>query len=288
MTFNMDEVMIEATEANKARVFVPRDWKKAIRRGRPALGMHITLILGVCADGTHVKPTAILPLKTFPKDCWSVVDAFNWAGQSEGWIDRQIFEDWIELVFIPHVNTKRDAQGLWDQPGLLWLDGHSSRESVKVIDLLLSNNIAAQVIPSHTSHIMQPLDRGVNRKFKSSLRRQFELILGKLEDVSTSSRREAIMKSTEWALHEALFKGVITDAFRTSGIVPWNPSLILNDPALVSLPHPDQLTPDGRLPVKSSRSSASMSSKLLTSESVRNEILAKIKRKETKVNAKPI
>jgi hypothetical protein len=286
MVFNMDEVMVEANESNRARVFVPRDWKKAMRCGRLPLGMHITLILGVSADGGHLKPTAILPLKTFPKDCWSLVDTFNWAGQSEGWINRQIFEDWVEFVFIPHVNDCRDRFDLWDQPCLLWLDGHSSRESLKAIDLLQMNNIVAQIIPSHTSHVMQPLDRGVNRKFKSSLRRHFASILGKLEDKGTSSKREAIMKATEWALHEAMFKTVITDAFETAGIVPWNPALILNDPTLVSLPNEDQLDEQGRVKEKSARSKAGISSKVLTSDRVRSEVLGSVKSKIMKREAK--
>ena len=135
LIFNMDECMVEAGEGrNSAQVFVPRDWSAAIRRSPPDLGMHITLIMAICADGTSVKTTAILPLKTFPMDCWSVLDAFNWTGQKSDWINRKILEDWVELVFLPHVNDKREKLDHWSEAALLWIprehqgDRHAGRQ----------------------------------------------------------------------------------------------------------------------------------------------------------------
>eukprot|EP00301_Raphidiophrys_heterophryoidea_P019447 c4382_g1_i1.p2 GENE.c4382_g1_i1~~c4382_g1_i1.p2 ORF type:complete len:101 (+),score=13.13 c4382_g1_i1:882-1184(+) len=69
------------------------------------------------------------------------------------------------------INQKRDELDLWGEPGLLWLDGHSSRLSEDAVILLRDNNITCAIIPSHTSHILQPLDRGVNGAFKLALRR---------------------------------------------------------------------------------------------------------------------
>ena len=214
-------------------------------------------------------------------DCWSVLDAFNWTGQKSDWINRKILEDWVELVFLPHVNDKREKLDHWSEAALLWMDGHSSRESIKAIDMLAENNVIVSIIPSHTSHVMQPLDRGVNRAFKTNLKRHYKSVLADLDE-SDKSNRLAIMSATEWALNDALFKVIIKKAFKTSGIFPWNPALILNNPALAPLPTADQLDTTGQLKKRSSRSAVGISSQILTSPNVREEVLASVKAKIAK------
>ena len=53
------------------------------------------------------------------------------------------------------------------QPVLLVLDVHGSHITIGVIEYACSNNIHMLCLPSHTSHILQPLDVGVFKSFKS-------------------------------------------------------------------------------------------------------------------------
>ena len=47
------------------------------------------------------------------------------------------------------------------RPVLLIQDGHVSHMSVELIELARANNIHLSCLPSHTTHILQPLDVGV-------------------------------------------------------------------------------------------------------------------------------
>ena len=90
--------------------------------------MHITLVFAVCADGTACRPTAILPgLQNFPQDLEEFKDKLYWTSSSSGYISKDLFASWVELVFIPDVTAKRIIHQKPQQKVLLWLDGHTSR-----------------------------------------------------------------------------------------------------------------------------------------------------------------
>ena len=46
------------------------------------------------------------------------------------------------------------------------MDGHGSHVSIDVIELARANDIHLLCLPSHTTHILQPLDVGVFKSFK--------------------------------------------------------------------------------------------------------------------------
>ena len=48
------------------------------------------------------------------------------------------------------------------------MDGHSSHVSIEVIQLARDNGVHLLCLPSHTTHILQPLDVGVFKLFKSN------------------------------------------------------------------------------------------------------------------------
>ena len=160
LTFNVDETMLEFSPSKNLRVITPKSIEKPALVVQNALTMHITMVMAICADGTHLQPLCILPLKIFPSELESVAGSFSWAGQSAGWITSKIFCDWVVKIFLPHVEAKRQEENLTDAPALLYIDGHASRESVEAIEALQEANVTMVCLPSHTSHLLQPLDRG--------------------------------------------------------------------------------------------------------------------------------
>ena len=54
------------------------------------------------------------------------------------------------------------------RPVLLIMDGHSSHVSIDVIQLAQDTGIHLLCVPAHTTHILQPLDIGVFKSFKSN------------------------------------------------------------------------------------------------------------------------
>jgi len=263
MIFNFDETMLEIDTKLRMKVVVPKELKYPKKVQKAGIDSHITMGLCISADGGHVKPLVILPLSTFPKDCLDIADGYFWAGQNSGWMTEEIFQQWVEIVFVPHVNDIRDQHKLWDEPALLYLDGHSSRCSEIAINYLRDNNVVAVTIPSHTSHILQPLDTGVNGEFKVQLAKVKRFP----SNATAADKRRILLKAALKALHIAFYSDNVKCAFAKSGLYPWNPQRILGDPNLTSRDEPLKTC-------KSSRSSASMSGKILTSDDVLHQVVA--------------
>ena len=184
--------------------------------------MHITMIFCASADGLSLQPAAILPkLKNFPQDLQEHEDCFTWSASESGWITEEIFRNWVETAFLPHLATKRI---FWKvpvtEPAVLFLDGHSTRDSPDAMASLSANNVFVATIPAHTSHVIQPME--LKKKLRSP------------SEDGLPGRRRMLMKAAIDAAHIAHCPGTIKDAFKTAGISPWDKKLILQDPTLVT------------------------------------------------------
>jgi len=65
-------------------------------------------------------------------------------------MDRELFADWFCKVFVPNCGRER--------PVLLVMDNHDSHISVPVIEKAQAEDIVLVGLPSHTTHLLQPLD----------------------------------------------------------------------------------------------------------------------------------
>lgn len=228
--FNMDETWISA-RGRKVRVIVPSEWATAPSLEDNEHTLHITLIFCVSADGAHAAPTAILPkVKYLPGDAKQFLGWFSMSSSDSGWINTEIFDDWVKQVFIPHIEAKRIFLKAPNQPALLYLDGHSSRNNSTTQNLLKSKNVYVVTIPPHTSHVLQPLDRGVNRAFKQHLRKYMR----PPSKTGTVSERIMLLGASVRACHHAFDPTTIQGGFKEAGLVPWDPDHILNDPTKVT------------------------------------------------------
>ena len=71
------------------------------------------------------------------------------AGSPKGWINKDILYRWLNF-FIVNIPSAR--------PVLLIYDGHASHISMDIIEKARQNDINLLCLPSHCSHILQPLD----------------------------------------------------------------------------------------------------------------------------------
>jgi len=65
------------------------------------------------------------PPKNLPE--W-VVDNYRWYSQPSGWMNEEIFSNWVDDVFLPAIEKRRWDPQLKDSYALLLVDGHSSPE----------------------------------------------------------------------------------------------------------------------------------------------------------------
>ena len=129
-----------------------------------------------------------------------------------GWITKELFYEWFKMFaeMIPPL-----------RPVLLVLDGHGSHITIDVIEYARSEEIHLLCLPSHTSHILQPLDVGVFKSFKSFFSKACHQYMAKnpghviTEDILATVVGEAFAQS-----HTPLN---ILGGFKKSGIYPFNP-----------------------------------------------------------------
>ena len=104
------------------------------------------------------------------------------------------FVDWIKNVFIPHCSK---ISG----PKLLTMDGHKSHISLEVAKLARENSIHLLCLPSHSSHLLQPLDVGVF----SAVKAQWKKIVDEYFRRNTSGIQTSGYKNIEKTVFAELF-----------------------------------------------------------------------------------
>ena len=217
--FNTDETMVNFTNNGEKCVVDSNSSPKYVaKRG---LREHVTVQLFASAEGQMLTPLVILPLKTMPLFNETIRKSLNFTGQPSGWIDNDILCEIIHNWFVAEVNKLRRTDGCPEEPVLLILDNHSTRDALNGEMLWENHKIMVLCIPSHSSHILQPLDLGVNSCFKFQLYRHFAI----KKDEEAGPKRERLMTAIVNAL-EHISVGLIKGSWAKSGLWPLNPQVI--------------------------------------------------------------
>ena len=165
---NVDEKKLKALNRWRSVIF-PRDAPTPIEAMEEKV-THVTLVPTVFADGSSLLPVAILNVKFIPAELSpSVMAGFHWAHQPSGWMTSDIFHWYVSKVFLPEIEKKRRALQLGGRWTLLLVDGHSSRKKPEMLQECLEHKIHVKTYVAHASNLMQVLDRGVFRAFKTSI-----------------------------------------------------------------------------------------------------------------------
>ena len=144
-----------------------------------------------------------------------------WATSKNGWTSNELGLQWLTKVFEP-LTRERAA----DRQRLLIADGHGSHIRADFIAYCMENKIDLLIMPSHCSHILQPLDIGVFSAFK----RRHTSGTDAISRLSSQRipRSEWIELFTE-ARGKALTTQNIKSGWRGAGLVPAMPMRVLKD-----------------------------------------------------------
>ena len=141
------------------------------------------------------------------------------ATTENGWITNE-----KGLEFIQHFDkhTKSRTTGRYR---LLILDGHESHHSRDFEAFCKVNNIITLCMPSHSSHILQPLDVGCFGPLKKAYGRQIE---NKMRAGTTHITKENFFPAFSIAFEEAMTEKNIQGGFRGAGLVPMEPERVIS------------------------------------------------------------
>ena len=128
---------------------------------------HVTILACGCADGTRLPPYVVYKgknlwarwMKDGPAGClYSVSDS--------GWMESANFQQWFSKLFVAAVMPMTMTA-----PVVLFFDGHHSHISLKLIEVVRSNNIHLVCFPPHVTHLIQPLNVSVFGPVKNQWRK---------------------------------------------------------------------------------------------------------------------
>ncbi len=215
LILNMDETGIDCKLDTKKILVVSR--KNNPRPYQTSRGeSHITLVPTIGINGWKLPILAIIKTKTFdsvlqeryglPVNEWAHVTT-----STSAYINQELFLYWIEKILVPGIAARRLVCGLKkDAKALLIIDGCLSH-SEEALKKLSEHSIDYHFLVPHSSHLTQPLDRGIFSSMKARFKTvQCPTIENKL------ARR--LMKGLI-ALDEKTSSAAIIGAFVHAGIV---------------------------------------------------------------------
>ena len=114
----------------------------------------ITVVACVSASGNYIPPMIVWDRKSLKQE-WTTGEVAGtlYGMSSKGWMDMSLFEKWFTGHFLRYAPSVR--------PLLLLLDGHSSHYSPVAVKMAVEENIILFTLPPNTTHLSQPLDKGV-------------------------------------------------------------------------------------------------------------------------------
>lgn len=237
-------------EHQPVRVLAEKGAKSVVGRASPGR-TNITVMACVSASGKQMPPLFIVKGKTSRSlhgfNTAAAPTGSKWHFQPNGWMTDEIGEMWFSDVFLKECGEAR--------PQLLILDGHSSHESLAILELAIQNDIYIMSLPPHTTHALQPLDRSVFGPLNTAYNNACSDFLN--ENILHSVNKWSFPGLLASAWQCAVTEKNICSGFKSCGIYPFNPSAV--DPQLlkpskpsdipvVSNPTPSSLQVQHRIP----------------------------------------
>ena len=157
--WNCDETGITTVHV-PPKILAPKGKKQIGSMTSAEQGNNVTMIAAINATGSSIPPLLVFPRTKF-KDYMlnGAPPGSVGAANKSGWSNEVIFLQFLEH-FISNVRPSVE------KPVLLSMDNHESHVNISIIELAKRSGIILMTFYPHTTHKMQPLDRGVFGPFK--------------------------------------------------------------------------------------------------------------------------
>jgi hypothetical protein len=190
-----------------------------------------SIIECISAEGNALPPTVIFSGKNvqqqwFPDDEQGQDKLKRWTFvcTDNGYTSNQVSLEWLQKVFLPMTNPGGKD---WR---LLVVDGHESHVSDDFLTECVANRVWLACLPSHSTHITQPLDVSVFCSLKVRYRQyvdQMALISG-----ADALSKEDFLLCYHRAREEGITARNIRSGWRQTGLWPLDVSIPLANPRL--------------------------------------------------------
>lgn len=220
--YNFDETgyMLGIATTTKVITAVDRAKPKQIQPGNREW---VTAVECINSSGWCLPPMVIFKGKVH-LSAWfenaEIPPEWRLAISSNGWTTNELGLVWLKEVFQAHTITK-----VVGKYRLLVLDGHNSHSTPKFDKFCKDHDIITLCMPPHSSHLLQPLDVGcfsvLKRVYGSMVAENIRLGIDYVDKAEMLSIHKA-------ARLQALSPTNIRSGFRATGLVPFQPSTVLD------------------------------------------------------------
>ena len=219
--FNFDETGFMMGVASTAKVVTASERRHRPKSVQPGDREWTTVIQGINARGWAIPPFVIFAGQYHLSAWYSEEIPGDWvlSVSENGWTTNELGFEWLQH-FEKH--TKPRTTGGWR---LLIIDGHESHDSLQFQDFCKEKNIITACMPSHSSHLLQPLDVGCFAPLKRAYGKQVEdFIRNGINHITKLEFLPAFKAAFEASFTQSNIKG----GFRGAGLVPYDPEAVIS------------------------------------------------------------
>ena len=230
-TYNMDEkgFMVGAIGKQKRifsrRLFNKKQFQQQLQDGNREW---ISLIACVCGDGVALPPGLIYAADSKNiQDTWvedvKVGEHMAFFGVSTtGWTNDGLGLAWLQQVF-----QRFTAEKARRKYRLLLIDGHGSHLTEEFLEYCHRHKILLAVYPPHSTHTLQPLDVVMFKPLSTAYSKELQQRLFKHQGLVPVKKSDFFKLFWDaWAT--SFSEKNVLSSFKSTGISPFNPDVILN------------------------------------------------------------
>ncbi|KAH7819666.1 uncharacterized protein MONOS_4891 [Monocercomonoides exilis] len=213
--FNVDGSSLRIPTSTRGVAVHPADEQAGFKKTAERMP-NATLVAGIATDNFSLPSVVLWPSAILPKELTTLLTpSLDIWPNTNGWMDRASFLKSTLTVLLSAIIDRRKRILKETHRCLLLLDSHSSRADPTIWRQFKEAEIDVVTFVPHTTHISQPLDRGVFAVLKSELSNNYN----SPSSTSSSSKRTVVADVLPQALHTALTPSVIKKAFINSGVL---------------------------------------------------------------------
>jgi DDE superfamily endonuclease len=218
--YNMDEKGIALGVGDKTKALVPQSQAQAFI-AEPGNREWVSLIECISGSGFQLPPYIIFEGKQVQR-AW-ITSRLNRETvirvSDSGWTNSDIALNWLS-----HFDsyTKPRLQGIYR---LLILDGHESHVSLQFVEYCEAHKIVPLCLPPHSTHILQPLDVSIFGPLARAYKKRLydTALYGAL-----AITKQEFLEIYQAARSEAISSTNMASTWRATGLIPYDPSIVLS------------------------------------------------------------
>ncbi|GFV28656.1 pogo transposable element with KRAB domain [Trichonephila clavipes] len=194
-----------------------------------------TVALCCAANGLKLPPMLIFKRKTLPKENFPKGVEIR----ANGWINEQIMLSWLQSIWRKRKNS------FFHPKAFLIIDSMKAHVSENVKNALKSTSAKIVIIPGGLTKKLHPIDVGINKSFKSKVRKLWEQWMSDGEKNYTKTgklKRASYENVSNWVLKawNDVAETTVKNTFRKCNIIVKNDSddedsLLSSDSDLINL-----------------------------------------------------